>query len=105
MIYFYSDLLSDHTFQCSGLILMGTTVWMLFFAIVSKFYGGKKDDKMMNRTKTRIVSIAHAHLILFYAIYDLFSNNIDLKAKTTDIQSKVLLTSSGYFIYDVLICM
>jgi hypothetical protein len=81
--------------------------WIILFLIVHFFVQVNLERKKdVNDTKNRIISIIHASLIFWMALYDFVYNQSSKCGDTNnEFQNKLSLISSAYFLYDMIACI
>ena len=88
-------------FLYSLIFWIATYLFIHFFIPLS--FEKKKD---LYDTKTRIVSIIHATVMFWFALYDVVYNQREVCGDTnSDFQNKFFLFSCAYFVYDMITCI
>jgi hypothetical protein len=89
------------------IILVSHVIWWLIYLAFHFFINlSLKKRKLIHDTKTRFVSIIHATLIFWLAMYDtLFNQNDKCGETNTPFQNFIMLISLSYFLYDLIACI
>lgn len=81
-------------------------VWSAICVLVESTISFKSlTPKQDHDVKNRIVSILHGTLTLILAGYSLFVDKTGYTDPNTDVQHFAILTSMGYFLYDLIACV
>lgn len=87
------------------LLLIGTVGWTLFYCIIHQLpINHHRGSKATLDTKNRIVSIVHASVLFLLSVFDYYYHHRDnCGSPNTEFQNDILMFSTSYFIYDILI--
>ena len=97
------QLLSDHNHDNVEILLFFCVFWTGLYILLHKMIGGENTKKMLD-TKNRAVSIVHGLLSFSLACIDVFGHKCSMNQPTSNFQSNILLSSLGYFLYDLIAC-
>ena len=88
------------------IIIISHIIWWLLYFFVDRVWKIEGKLKTIHDSKTRIISIIHASIIFWAALYDLLFFQSDKCGDTNShFQNVFMMISFAYFLYDLINCI